>query len=207
MYYTTDVRGFVRGAEIDVDPGVRFSTDDLSPIILGWVLERALRRHSSNSTLSNYLAERIWQPVGAEYDALWIVDREPGGLEKGESGLTARAIDLAKFAELYLRQGRWDSRQLIPAEWVSESTSVESDPRGPNVWDSGFFKHQWWGRKTVAPAQSDFYANGHFGQRLYVSPRHRLILVRMGDNNRGVDWADFLGAVADAFPLDAETRD
>ncbi len=69
MYYTTDVRGYVRGAEIDVDPGVRFSTEDLSPIILGWVLERALRRHPSNPTLSNYLAERIWQPMGAEYDA------------------------------------------------------------------------------------------------------------------------------------------
>ena len=77
----------------------------------------------------------------------------------------------------------------------SESTDV----------DSGFFKHQWWGRKTPAPAQSDFYANGHFGQRLYVSPSHRLILVRMGDNNRGIDWADFLGAVADAYPLHAES--
>ena len=199
MYYTTDVRGYVRGAGIDVDPGVRFSTEDLSPIILGWVLERALRRHPSTPTLSGYLAERIWQPIGAEYDAIWIVDREQAGLEKGESGLAARAIDLAKFAALYLQQGRWNSRQVIPAGWVSESTSVDSDPLGPNVWSSGFFKHQWWGRKAPAPASPDYYANGHFGQRLYVSPRNRLILIRMGDSNRGIDWADFLGVVADAF--------
>ena len=201
MYYTTDVRGYVRGAGIEAEPGVRFSAEDLSPIILGWVLERALRRHPSTPTLSAYLTERIWQPMGAEYDARWIVDREQGGLEKGESGLTARAIDLAKFAELYLQQGRWNSRQVIPAEWVSESTSVDSDPPGPNLWKDGFLKHQWWGRKTTAPALSDFYANGHFGQRLYVSPRHRLVLVRMGDSNRGIDWGDFLGAVADAFPM------
>jgi CubicO group peptidase (beta-lactamase class C family) len=205
MYYTTDVRGYVRGVGIDVEPGVRFSTEDLSPIILGWVLERALRRHPAAPTLSNYLAERIWQPIGAEYDAIWIVDREQGGLEKGESGLTARAIDLAKFAALYLQQGRWASRQVIPAAWVSESTSVNSDPPGPNVWSSGFFKHQWWVRKVPAPASSDFYANGHFGQRLYVSPRNQLILVRMGDSNRGIDWADFPAVVADAFVLGPKT--
>jgi CubicO group peptidase (beta-lactamase class C family) len=76
---------------------------------------------------------------------------------------------------------------------------VDADPPGPNIWSSGFFKHQWWGRKVAGAARSDFYANGHFGQRLYISPQQHLVLVRMGDSNRGVDWADFLAAVADGF--------
>jgi len=199
MYYTTDVRGYIRDAEIETAPGTGFGGDDITPLILGCVLERALQRHSSTRTLSAYLAERIWQPMGAEYDALWNVDRQDGGMEKTESGLTARAIDLAKFAVLYLEGGRWGARQLVPAAWVAESTTVDADPRGPNVWESLYFRRQWWVRKVAVPAPPDFYANGHFGQRLFVSPRHKLVLVRMGDSNRGVDWADFLASIADTL--------
>jgi len=57
------------------------------------------------ATLSALLAERIWPPMGAEYDALWNLDREYGGIEKTESGLAAHALDLAKFAALYLAGG------------------------------------------------------------------------------------------------------
>ena len=199
MYYTTDVRAYVRRISLDVPPDTRFSTEDLSSLVLGAVLERALERRGSQQTLSAYLSERIWRPVGAEYDAVWNLDRQDGGLEKAESGLTARAIDLAKFAVLYLNDGRWGSRQIIPAGWVRQSTTLDAGEHGPNIWRDGFFKHQWWGRKPIASARSDYYANGHFGQRLYISPRSDLVLVRMGDSNQGVDWADFLGAVADAF--------
>jgi CubicO group peptidase (beta-lactamase class C family) len=171
----------------------------VSPLILGCVLERALARHPSAHNLSGYLTQRIWQPMGAEYDALWNLDRQEGGMEKTESGLTVRAIDLAKFGMLYLDGGRWGSQQLVPAAWVGASTTVEGDPRGPNIWNDGFHKHLWWGRKEPAQTRPDFYANGHFGQRLYVSPQRNLVLLRMGDANSGVDWADFLAAVAGAF--------
>jgi CubicO group peptidase (beta-lactamase class C family) len=199
MYYTTDVRAFVQGVEVDVEPTTRFSNDDVSPLILGWALERALARHASIRTVSGYLEERIWQPIGAEYDALWNLDRQQGGLEKTESGLSARAIDLAKFAVLYLQAGRWGNTQVVPAEWVAESTAVEPGLRAPNVWSSGFHRRLWWGRCMRDQEPPDFYANGHFGQRLYASPRHKLVLVRMGESNSGIDWADFLGSIADRF--------
>ena len=199
MYYTTDVRRYVSTAVLRGEPGRSFTPEDLSPIVLGWVLERALAHHASARTLSAYLAERLWQPLGAEYDAVWNVDHEGEGLEKAESGLSARAIDLAKFALLYLQGGRWDGKQLVPAAWVAGSTTVAPGAQGPNVWTDGFHQRLWWGRKVPTPDRPDFYANGHFGQRLYVSPRRGLVLVRMGYENGGVDWTDFLAAVADAF--------
>jgi CubicO group peptidase (beta-lactamase class C family) len=199
MYYTTDVRSFILGTAIETEPGTRFSHDDLGPLVLGCVLERALQRHPSTRTLSAYLSDRVWKPIGAEYDALWNLDREDGGMEKTESGFTARAIDLTKFGVLYLEGGRWGSRQVLPARWVAESNLVD-DPEAPNVWRGGFHKLQWWGRKAGSvQAPHDFYANGHFGQRLYVSPRNRLVLLRMGDSNRGIDWTGFLATIADAF--------
>jgi CubicO group peptidase (beta-lactamase class C family) len=100
---------------------------------------------------------------------------------------------------LYLDGGRWGGRQVLPAEWVAQTNVIPSDRPRPNVWDTGFHQFQWWGRKVAPPGVHDFYANGHFGQRLYVSPRSRLVLLRMGDSNEGVDWAEFLGTIADAF--------
>jgi CubicO group peptidase (beta-lactamase class C family) len=199
MYYTLDVRGYAERAKLASEPGTQFVPEDLSPIILGLVLERALQKHPSANTLAAYLSEQLWQPIGAEYDAVWNVDTAEGGLEKAESGLSARAIDLAKFASLYLDDGRWGGTQLVPSAWVVESTTIGKDEHAPNVWEQGFHKHLWWGRKVPGTARPDFYANGHFGQRLYVSPRNHLVLVRMGEANEGIDWADFLGAVADAF--------
>ena len=64
MYYTTDVRRYVSTAVLRGEPGRSFTPEDLSPIVLGWVLERALAHHASARTLSAYLAERLWQPLG-----------------------------------------------------------------------------------------------------------------------------------------------
>lgn len=199
MYYTTDVRSLVLGARIAFEPGSAFVPEDLSPLILGCVLEQALGRGPSFPTLSAYLEDRLWKPLGAEYDARWNLDAD-GGTEKTESGLSASAIDLAKFALLYLQRGRVGSRQVVPEAWVDASTTL--DAGAPNTWSTGFHKHLWWGR-VVPGAPPEFYANGHFGQRLYVSPRKNLVLVRMGRANAGVDWEGFLAALAASFPESA----
>jgi CubicO group peptidase (beta-lactamase class C family) len=173
--------------------------EDLSPQILGCVLEKALERHASARTISAYFREKLWQPMGAEYDALWNLDREKEGIEKTESGLTARPIDLAKFALLYLQEGRCGSQRLVPAAWVAESTTIAPGAPAANIWKDGFHQHLWWGSRTAAAPRPDFYANGHFGQRFYVSPSQNLVLVRMGYANSGVDWATFLAAITEAF--------
>jgi CubicO group peptidase (beta-lactamase class C family) len=195
MYYTADVRAHVIGTRLGRAPGTSLEPEDLSPLVLGLALERALKRRGQPATIARYLEERIWRPLGAEYDALWNTDHEGDGLEKTESGFTARAIDLAKFAVLYADRGRWQGRQLVPESWVDESTSVDPERDAPNTFANGFHKYLWWGVPPGGNA-GDFYANGHFGQRLYVSRRNGVVLVRLGRSGGGVDWARFLGQVA-----------
>ncbi len=55
-----------------------------------WMLERA-----TNRTPSQYLAEKIWQPLGMEYSATWSIDSARDGLELMHVALNARAIDFA----------------------------------------------------------------------------------------------------------------
>jgi CubicO group peptidase (beta-lactamase class C family) len=198
MYYTTDVRGYVRSARVDRPPGSRFQNDDLSPLLLGMVLEAALRTRNPTATISDYAAKRLWQPMGAQLPARWVIDREPDGIEKTESGLVASAIDLARFGQLYLDGGKADGTQVVPAAWVAES--VSRPPAGSlTLFKEGFHRNLWWGYFRAGRQRDDFYANGHFGQRIYVSPDREVVVVRLGSDSGSVDWTTFLAATADAW--------
>ncbi len=199
MYYTTDVRGYVRTAEVVGTPGARFGAEDISPLLLGVALEQALRRDTSDATLTAYLQQRLWQPMGARYSALWTLDRAEGGIEKTESGLVARVIDFARFGQLYLDGGRANGRQIVPADWVEASITAPAAGQ-PNRFVEGFHRKLWWGAFRPGRVRDDFYANGHFGQRIYVSPDKALVIVRMGSDGGDVNWNELLGTIADGWP-------
>ncbi len=206
MYYTTDIRGYTRRAEAIGEPGKRFGADDLSPLLVGVALEQALHRETPDATLADYAQRRLWQPMGAQYSALWTLDRAGDGIEKTESGLVARAIDFARFGQLYLDDGRANGRQIVPADWVRGS--IEAPGAGaPNRFVEGFHRKLWWGAFRPGRTRDDFYANGHFGQRIYVSPDKALVIVRMGRDSGDVNWTEFLGGIADAWPTPQAVRE
>lgn len=197
MYYSTDLRSLLVRSPLVTTPGRVFLPEDLSPLLVGYALERALQRTEPGLTLSRYAESRLWQPLGAG-DALWNVDRPAAGLEKSESGLVARARDLARLGQLYLDGGRVGGRQVVPAEWVQ--ATVRPPPRGaPNLFTDGFYQNLWWGARPRPRRQQDYFANGHFGQRIYVCPDKQLVLVRLGFAAGNVDWTEFLGRLADRW--------
>ena len=199
MYYTADMRGWVLDARLEAAPGTKFAQEDISPQLLAVALESALRRAGKAQTISAYAASRLWGPLGAEADALWVLDRAGDGIEKSESGFVARAIDLARFGQLFLDEGRANGLQIVPAQWVAASIAPPL-PGSPNLFVEGFHRKLWWGAFRNGRVRNDFYANGHFGQRIYVAPDKRLVLVRLGSDSAGVDWTEFLGAIADDWP-------
>lgn len=82
--------------------------------MLGLVLERALK----DKTITQYLQEKLWTPLGMEYDASWSIDKKKDGLEKTFCCLNARARDFAKIGRLYLQNGKWNDQQIVPADWL-----------------------------------------------------------------------------------------
>jgi CubicO group peptidase (beta-lactamase class C family) len=199
MYYTTDVRSFVRGVKLQGQTGTAFTEEDLSPLLLGVALEAALRKGSPGMTLSRFMSERLWGPMGAEADALWVIDAEKDGFEKVESGFVARARDFARFGQLFLEKGARDGRAVIPEAWVAQCASPPP-PRSPNLFTDGYLHNFWWGALRPGMEQHDYFANGHFGQRIYICPDKKLVLVRLGGDNGGHDWTSVLGRVAEAWP-------
>jgi CubicO group peptidase (beta-lactamase class C family) len=176
-YYGTDLRDLaLNGTQIERAPGQEWHYDNYNPLLLGLVLERATRM-----SVSEYMATRLWQPVGAEFEATWSLDSDADGLEKMESGLNAAPVDYARFGELFLRDGRWNGSQIVSKDWVREATAADTttDP-------APHYQYFWW-VDTARPGR--FYALGNLGQYIYVAPDADTVIVRFGS-----DWGASNGA-------------
>lgn len=113
--------------------------------------------------------EPVARDVKAYLAAGFAWPTDPSGLALGASLLKLRPSDLLKIGLLYLHHGRWKGRQVVPAAWTREATSVQS--RGPNS-SYGYF---WWvGRADGAPA---YQAQGYGGQLIEVVPSRELVVV------------------------------
>ena len=98
-------------------PGTRFYYASIEPDVLGVVLRNAV-----NKSASDYLQEKVWQPIGAEADAAWLLDAE--GFEVAHFGFNAVLRDYARLGRLFAHDGAWDGKQIIPAQWMIDATTV-----------------------------------------------------------------------------------
>ena len=181
-------------------PGKTFVYNDYNPILLGIILER-----TTGKPVTSYLQEKIWDPVGMEYDGSWTMDSEEKGFEKMFAGLNARAIDFAKLGRLYLNHGNWNGTQIVPSEWVTLTTrdnGLISD-------DKVHYGYYWWVYQCT-PDTQDFTALGDHGQFIYVSPEKKLIVIRNGEdyglNPDTMEWPEKFCQFAKAMPEPGATN-
>lgn len=186
FYYGTNLRKSIEKLKLKRAPGLEFEYVSGNTQILGLILERALKGPS----ISSYLQEKLWQPLGMEYDATWSIDRKKEGLEKTFCCLNARARDFAKIGRLYLNKGNWNGRQIVSEEWVARSTQVDTADGS-----SAKYQYQWW----LPTENGDFMAKGILGQYIYVNPNRNLILVRLGKKKGEADWDKLLPKIAATF--------
>jgi CubicO group peptidase (beta-lactamase class C family) len=161
------------------------------------ILERATGR-----SVTAYLQEKIWTPLGMEYDGSWSLDSNQTGFEKMESGINARAVDFAKFGRLYLNGGNWNGQQIVPSDWVTVSTQDNGLIQDAPI----YYAYMWWGEKCNLYSH-DYLALGNYGQFIYVSPAKDLIIVRNGERygvesagEEWVVWANLFCQFAKSLP-------
>jgi CubicO group peptidase (beta-lactamase class C family) len=195
MYLAPDLGTLAAAARPRDPPGTRFRYDDRNAMLLGMLLARAV-----GEPVSAWLEQRLWQPMGAEFAASWSLDSRAGGLEKMESGLNARPVDVLKLGQLVLRGGVADSgERLLPACWIERIAAPA--PTLPGWQDGGdmFYGLLWWGLRR-ADGPPDLFAHGIFGQVLLVSRATGLVALRTGTTEGGVaSWPRLLRALADAL--------
>jgi len=186
-YYGVDLRDVARnGTRIERSPGRQWQYNNYHPLLLGMVLERA-----TGMSVSDYMATRLWQPLGAEADATWNLDSERSGFEKMESGLNATPIDYARFGQLLLHNGKWNGTRIVSKAWVRAATAVDTDT---DPADS--YQYFWW---VDVERPGRFYALGNYGQYIYAAPDADAVIVRFG-RDWGVDnhsWLATFRGIAD----------
>lgn len=152
-------------------PGTRFSYASIEADVLSVVLHHAVGRSASA-----YLQEKIWQPVGTEADAKWVVD--PQGFKIAHGFFNAVLRDYARLARLLAQDGVWNGKQIVPVEWMIEATTVRSGDGylAPGRADPYFgYGYLLW---LFPGPRRQFALLRDFGQRICVDPLSGLVLVQ-----------------------------
>ena len=190
-YYYPDLRQLaIEKTRINGVSGEAFHYNNFHPLLLGMIIER-----TTGTSVTNYLQEKIWEPIGMELSGSWSLDE--AGFEKMESGINSRAIDFAKFGRLFLQNGTWEGSQIVPAEWVAESTQADTSVDYSNYYyddfifenGQGYYKYMWWGIQRDINSY-DFMALGNHGQFIYISPLNDLVILRFGESYGGYGGAE-----------------
>ena len=142
---------------------------------LGAIYEHAVR-HSTFDALASEIAQPIGMQDYLASDGRYVTG---AGSVYPAYPIDMSARDLARFALLYLRKGRWRERQVVPADWVEDSARAYS--QADFAAGYGYF---WWigslndptGGGVTLP-EGSFFALGFGGQFAFVIPAYELVIV------------------------------
>jgi CubicO group peptidase (beta-lactamase class C family) len=158
--------------------------------LLGLLITRALQAKGDTRSMTQYLSDRLWTPLGMEHASTWSTDRKKDGIEKAFCCINAPARDFAKLGSLYLKKGAWRGEQLVPDDWVAKSTRASKENGGV-----AFYRYQWW----LPSGEGDFQAEGILGQYIYVDPARELVMVRLGSGYGGESWSQIFRGLAQFY--------
>ena len=150
------------------------------------ILAHAMQR-VSGKMLADLVSELIWQPLGAEEDAYFTVDR--GGYALADGGFNATLRDYGRFAQMITNGGSFNGRQIVPAAWIEATrTGGNHEIFGADyrvTLPNGAYHNQYWIEDVSRPV---LMARGVFGQLLYMDQDAEFSAVKLST------WPDFLNA-------------
>jgi CubicO group peptidase (beta-lactamase class C family) len=162
-------------------PGTRYFYASIEPDVLGVVLHYAV-----NKSASDYLQEKIWEPIGAEADATWVIDAQ--GFEVAHGFFNAVLRDYARLGRLFAHDGAWEGKQIIPEQWLIEATTVRTADAylapGKAMPTFGYGYFLW----LLPGARRQFALVGANGQRICVDPTSKLVMVQTAVENTDEVW-------------------
>lgn len=158
---------FTLDLPMKTDPGKNLVYCTAGTHLLSAILTRA-----TGMGTRDYAQARLFDPLGIKAtDYAW--DADPQGIAIGGYGLHMRPGDMGKLGLLYLSGGKWDSTQVVPADWVTASTQIHA--YGDNNKNYGYL---FWHYPTY------FAAEGMGEQKIMVVKDRNLVVVLTA----AIDW-------------------
>jgi CubicO group peptidase (beta-lactamase class C family) len=162
-------------------PRTKYFYSSIEADVLGVVLHYAV-----SQSVSDYLREKLWQPIGAEADATWVVDAQ--GFEVAHGFFNAVLRDYARLGRLLAHEGVWEGRLIIPAQYMIDATTTRPADAylapGKATLTFGYGYFLW----LLPGNRRQFALVGANGQRICVDPTSKLIMVQTAVENTNEVW-------------------
>ena len=177
--YETDDMVARRPARGCHPPGTYWYYNNWDFNALGTIFEQQTGRG-----IAEAFAEQIARPLGMQDFDVEDVAYAGGRVSLHPAYLfVMSARDLARFGLLYLRQGHWRDGQVVPADWVRDSTATQT-----RAGSGRGYGYMWWTERRsgmfpyVNLPKGSFAASGNRGQKVLVVPAHDLVIVHLIDS-------------------------
>lgn len=185
---SNDWMAFTLAQPMDAEPGTKWVYNSGGSALMAEIIRKSTGEH-----VDKYAEKHLFGPLGIR-DYHW--KKTPTGHPDTEGGLYLEATDLARIGQLYLNDGVWNGKRILPADWSKEATSRHAQvaPNGPG------YGYQWW---RYDRRGTDVWAgNGFGGQFIIVVPAHNTVAVVNSWNVFGAQVPGVLGPMITAV-LDA----
>ena len=148
-------------------PGTRYQYVSIDTHVLSMVL-----RAATGTSLPRLFEEKLWSRLGVHADGFYLTDGYGVAFALGGLNLTTR--DYARFGQMILQQGKWQDEQIVPAQWIRQSTTSSAPPPA-NTGDRFGYGYQWW---VPQGDQGEMFAVGIYGQYIYINPATNVVIVK-----------------------------
>ena len=192
--FTGDHAAYAASKPLIHSPGTEWLYSSGTTNIIARVLANALgESNGSHEKFRSFMYTRLFDAIGMTSP---IAKFDNAGTFVGSSFVYATARDFARFGYLYLNDGVWDGKRLLPEGWVKYAgTVIGHDPDMPLDYGA-----QWW----VWPEDEDsIMAHGYEGQIIWVSPRRDLVAVHCGKTDAafGAQLRSMMAGLVEVFPV------
>ena len=156
--------------------GNKFNYNTGETNLIGGIVRAAI-----GDNLSNYLEKKIWKPFGMEFNAYWVIDTDYEQ-ELGGCCLNATLRDYARLGMFAMNNGKLNNGvEILPKNWMKDSTTPSRN--------NSYYGYQWW---LDGPAYQSFYADGVFGQFIWIDPVSKTVVAMHAARDRA-DVDSFVG--------------
>lgn len=147
--------------------GAQWQYVSIDTHVIGMVI-----RGATGQSIHELLEQHVIAPMGFEAAPYYLTDGYGVAFVLG--GLNLRTRDYARFGQMFLQNGRWNNRQIVPASWVAASTR----PSAPTEAGKEQYGYQWW----IAPdaPEGEYFARGIYGQYIYVDQSRGVVIASNG---------------------------
>lgn len=201
LYGSADFAAFAAGKPLTADPDERWGYSSGTANIVSRIVCQTVA--SQDEAYPEFLRRELLEPIGM---ASAVLEADPAGTFVGSSYMLATARDWARFGLLFLQDGLWNGRRILPEGWVAYTTTptpmAPKGQYGAMFWLNAGNPDNRADRRWPSVPTDAYAAEGFQEQKVIVIPSRDAVLVRFGATSQRKAWNTdaFIADVLAALP-------